>query len=244
MIAGVCNGIASYFAVDVTLIRIAFIILAVVSRGAAILVYVAMMFVVPEARTGEERAAAGGAPFNAKEVIERAKRQYAEGARHWRRHWRHQQRQWRRYGWGSAPGVTYDPPPWTFAIAPFAALAHLGLFLTFATMMISLVNTGQILSWTLPDNVPVWGGALMLLIGYTIVVSPIRAMQYWSWNLPGPGQPGMYAFWSAAVWLTGMAMVFWIGSHHVPEIREFIHRLPDLVRDFAHAIRDLVTTPR
>jgi len=240
MIAGVCNGLASYFGIDVTFVRIAFVLVAVVSKGAGIIIYVAMMFIVPEARTGEERAAAGGAPFNAKEVIERAKKQYAEGQRHWRRQWRQQQRQWRRYSWAS--GTT--PPPWTAGIAPLFALAHLALFVTMAAMMISLVNTGGIFAWRLPEDVPVWAGALILLVSYQIVVSPIRAAQHWSWNLPGPGQPGLYAFWNAAIWLTGMAIVVWIGSHHIPEIREFIQRLPGLVREFAWAMRDLFSRQR
>lgn len=240
MIAGVCNGLASYFGIDVTFVRIAFVLVAVVSKGAGIIIYVAMMFIVPEARTGEERAAAGGAPFNAKEVIERAKKQYAEGQRHWRRQWRQQQRQWRRYG--SASGTT--PPPWTAGIAPLFAFAHLALFVTMAAMMISLVNTGGIFAWRLPEDVPVWAGALILLVGYQIVVSPIRAAQHWSWNLPGPGQPGLYAFWNAAVWLTGMAIVVWIGSHHIPEIQEFIQRLPGLAREFAEAMRDLFSRQR
>jgi len=240
MIAGVCNGLASYFGIDVTFVRIAFVLVAVFSKGAGIIIYVAMMFIVPEARTGEERAAAGGAPFNAKEVIERAKKQYAEGQRHWRRQWRQQQRQWRRYSWAS--GTT--PPPWTAGIAPLFALAHLALFVTMAAMMISLVNTGGIFAWRLPEDVPVWAGALILLVSYQIVVSPIRAAQHWSWNLPGPGQPGLYAFWNAAIWLTGIAIVVWIGSHHIPEIREFIQRLPGLVREFAWAMRDLFSRQR
>jgi phage shock protein PspC (stress-responsive transcriptional regulator) len=240
MIAGVCNGLASYFGIDVTFVRIAFVLVAVVSKGAGIIIYVAMMFIVPEARTGEERAAAGGAPFNAKEVIERAKKQYAEGQRQWRRQWRQQQRQWRRYSWTS--GTT--PPPWTAGIAPLFALAHLALLVTMAAMMISLVNTGGVFNWRLPEDVPVWAGALILLVGYQIVVSPIRAAQHWSWSLPGPGQPGLYAFWNAAIWLTGMAIVVWIGSHHIPEIREFIQRLPGLAREFAWAMRDLFARQR
>ena len=104
--------------------------------------------------------------------------------------------------------------------------------------------TGGILAWRLPEDVPVWAGALILLIGYQIVVSPIRAAQHWSWNLPGPGQPGLYAFWNAAIWLTGMAVVVWIATHHIPEIQEFIHRLPGLTRDFAEATRDLFTRQR
>ena len=240
MIAGVCSGLASYLGIEVAIVRVVFVLTAVFTKGAGIIIYVAMMFIVPEARTGEERAAAGGPPFNAKEVIDRAKKQYAEGQRHWRRQWRQQQRQWRRYGWAS--GTT--PPPWTAAIAPLFALLHLALFATMAAMMISLVNTGGILAWRLPEDVPAWAGALILLIGYQIVVSPIRAAQHWSWNLPGPGQPGLYAYWNATIWLTGMAIVVWIAAHHIPEIQEFIHRLPGLTRDFAEAMRDLFSKQR
>ena len=61
MIAGVCNGLAAYFGVDVTLIRIGFVLAALFTKGAGMLGYVAMMFIVPEASTAEERAAAEAA---------------------------------------------------------------------------------------------------------------------------------------------------------------------------------------
>jgi len=244
MIAGVCNGLASYLAIDVTFVRIAFVLVAALSKGFGVIVYVAMMFIVPEARTGEERAAAGGAPFNAKEVIDRATKQAAEGARHVRRQWRQQQRQWRRYGWAPGTQAGYDLPPWTVAIVPLFALLHLALFLTMAAMMISLVNTGGVLAWRLPEDVPSWAGALILLVGYQIVVSPIRAVQHWSWNLRGPGQPGLYPFWSAVIWLIGMAVIVWIATNHIPEIREFIQRVPPLFREFVEAMRDLFSRQR
>jgi hypothetical protein len=57
--------------------------------------------------------------------------------------------------------------------------------------------------------------------------------------LRAAGQPGWYAFSNAVVWLIGMAFVIWIGSNHLPEIREFLQRLPQLVRAFADAIRDI-----
>ena len=239
MIAGVCNGLAAYFGIDVAIVRVGFALAAILTKGVGIIVYVVMMFVIPEARTAEERAASGGAPFNAKEVIDRAKQQYAEGTRQWRRQWRQQQRQWRRYGWAPGAPFAYGQAPWAAALLPVFALVHLALFLTMAVMMVSLVNTGAILSWRLPANVPVWAGALMLLIGYQIVVSPIRAIQHWSWQPRAGGQPGWYAFWNAVIWLMGMAFAVWIASNHLPEIREFLQRLPPLVRQFAEAVRDL-----
>ena len=239
MFGGVCNGLAAYFGIDVTIVRVVAVLVGIVTKGVGIFFYVVMMFVIPEAHTAEERAASGGAPLNAKEVIDRAKAQYAEGTRQWRRQWRRQQRQWRRTGWAPGAPFAYGQPPWTAALLPVFALVHLALFLTMAVMMVSLVNTGAILSWPLPANVPVWAGALILLIGYQIVVSPIRAIQHWSWQPPPGEQPGWYAFWNAVIWLVGMAFAVWIASNHLPEIREFLQRLPPLVRQFAEAVRDL-----
>jgi hypothetical protein len=36
-----------------------------------------------------------------------------------------------------------------------------------------------------------------------------------------------------------MAFAVWVASGHMPEIREFLQRLPPLVREFAYAIRDV-----
>jgi len=238
MIAGVCNGLASYFAIDVTIIRVVFVIVAILSKGAPILIYLGMMFIVPEAKTPEERAAAGGIPFNAKEVMDRAKRQLAEGKRHWRREWRAQQRQWRRAGW--APGMptpyVYAQPAWFAPLAPILGLVHLALFVAMAATMISLVNTGGVLDWRLPEDVPLWAAVLILFVGYQVVVSPVRtAQQFWR---PLDGAPSPWAFWNAVVWLIGMFVVVWLASHHVPEIREFLQRLPPLIHDFAQAMHD------
>src|SRR5262245_122428 len=239
MIAGVCNGFAAYFGLDATLVRFGFVIAALLTKGAAIVIYVAMMFIIPEAKTAEQRAEAGGAPFNAKEVIERAKRQAAEGSRTGRRELRRLQRQWRRYGWGPGPASPYGSMPALVAFLPLFGLVHLALFVTMFAMLVSLVNTGHILNWQLPDNVPVWAGALILLIGYQIVVSPIRAAHHWAAR-PQSGPAAQWlAFWNAVVWMLGLAFALWIASNHVPEIREFVQRLPPLARDFAEAMREL-----
>jgi phage shock protein C len=48
MVAGVCGGMAEYFNVDVTLIRILFVVLTVFG-GAGLVLYLAMWILVPDA---------------------------------------------------------------------------------------------------------------------------------------------------------------------------------------------------
>jgi phage shock protein PspC (stress-responsive transcriptional regulator) len=243
MIAGVCNGVAAYLGVDVALTRIIFVVAALITKGAAIFAYIVMMFVLPEANTAEARAEAAGTPVNARQVIDRAKKEYAKGTKELRRQWREQRRQWRRYGWAPGMPLAYGPRPPAAILLPVFGLAHLALFLVMVAMMISLVNTGGILRWQLPPDIPVWAAALGLLIAYQIAVSPLRAVQHWS-TFPRPGvEPAWFAFWNAVIWLVGLAFGVWIASNHIPEIREFLQRLPELIRDFAYSIRG-ITKPR
>ncbi len=48
VIAGVCGGLADYFAVDVTLVRLIFVAGALIGMGTFILIYIVMFIVVPE----------------------------------------------------------------------------------------------------------------------------------------------------------------------------------------------------
>ena len=47
MLAGVCGGLAEYFNVDATLIRVLFLILAVFG-GSGLVIYVVMWLIVPD----------------------------------------------------------------------------------------------------------------------------------------------------------------------------------------------------
>jgi phage shock protein C len=49
MIAGVCGGIAEYFDIDPTLVRIGAVLLAWITSGAGVLLYLAMAFIIPKA---------------------------------------------------------------------------------------------------------------------------------------------------------------------------------------------------
>jgi phage shock protein C len=49
MIAGVCGGIAEYFDLDPTLVRVAYVLLSVISAGfPGLLVYIVLWVIVPE----------------------------------------------------------------------------------------------------------------------------------------------------------------------------------------------------
>ena len=244
MIGGVCNGLAAYFHVDVTLVRIAFVIAVLITRGFGIAAYIILMFVIPEAKTPEARAAATGAPLNARDIVERAKQQYAQGKKEWRRQWREQRRQWQRQRWPGGGPPLYQPPMWAAALLPVFTVAHAGLFLGMAAILISLVNNESVLDWDLPPDVPLWAAVLILLIGYQIAAAPLRAVQHWA-TVPGTGaQPGWFVFWNGVAWLVGVAFVIWVGSNHLPEIREFLQRLPELARDFGEAVREVVEDAR
>ncbi len=83
-IGGVCSGLAAYFGWDVTWVRLAFLVFGLV-WGITGVLYLALMIIVPVAETPEELAAAYGEPFNARELIERARQDAEDLAR---RDWR------------------------------------------------------------------------------------------------------------------------------------------------------------
>ncbi|MDP2328802.1 MAG: cell wall-active antibiotics response protein LiaF [Dehalococcoidia bacterium] len=58
MIAGVAGGIAEYFDLDPVLVRVAFVVLALVTSGTAIIAYIIAWIVMPEAGAGDSAARA------------------------------------------------------------------------------------------------------------------------------------------------------------------------------------------
>lgn len=63
-IAGICTGLAAYADLKVDIVRLIFILLAVFSVGIFVLIYIAMMFLVPVAYTPEQQAEARGTALN------------------------------------------------------------------------------------------------------------------------------------------------------------------------------------
>ena len=84
VVSGVANGLAAYFNIDPTIVRVAWVMAAVLEMMRTdrppmltIGLYVLLMFIVPYAKTSEERAAAQGAaqslPYKLQHAVERVK---------------------------------------------------------------------------------------------------------------------------------------------------------------------------
>jgi phage shock protein PspC (stress-responsive transcriptional regulator) len=236
MISGVCNGLATYFSIDVTLVRIIFVLLAIITQGAWILAYVVMMFVIPYATTPDERAAAQGLTFNAQEVIDQAKKNIKDfskdfSARHdWMPHWRQRRewrRQWRSTMWNpTAPPPPYAGPVWPGTMGPLYGILCFAWFVLLAFAIVSLFHRGVVFGWPFFPSLPRWIRFFVLIALFQLLVMPLRIAHratYYSWHHT---YDGWYAMWHGIVWL-GMMMVFvWLAYHYIPEVHDFIRDLP------------------
>jgi phage shock protein C len=57
MLAGVCAGVADYFGLDVTLVRVIWAVLAVITGGAGVLAYLVAWIIIPN--EGQKSSVAG-----------------------------------------------------------------------------------------------------------------------------------------------------------------------------------------
>jgi phage shock protein PspC (stress-responsive transcriptional regulator) len=238
MLSGVCTGLAAYLNVDVTIVRIAFVVLTLLTTGIWILVYLIMMLVVPFANTGEEYAAAAGAPFNAQEVIDRAKKHYAEfkDSKEWRRHWRQQRREWRRrwhegaYWWGHnlqrnvnqfSSSAGYGGHLGATLLIPFLAVFNALLFCAWIAAIVSLATTGAIFGWVVAGSIPLWVSILILMFFYSMVSRPLRHARRAIYMNTGGHSYYWFAAWYEILSTGVLVLVCWFAYTHVPEVRDF-----------------------
>jgi phage shock protein PspC (stress-responsive transcriptional regulator) len=251
MLAGVCNGLGAYFNLDPTFIRLAFAFLAIV-WGTGILVYIVLAFVIPEAVTPEEKAAATGSPATAQEFIRRAKEGYYEAVkgfpdsrtrREWTRRWKREIRmhsyQWR-YNWQNYWKTPAPVHPAMGFTLPILSVLQGAATVIWICALISLLATGMVFGLALPASVPVWAAALVLFILYGLVVGPMKAARrayYWSagqsrWAFP------FIALVDTVVWMVVTVILLALAIHYLPELRQAMQSLPALANQ---AITDLKT---
>jgi phage shock protein PspC (stress-responsive transcriptional regulator) len=244
VLAGVCNGIAAYIGIDHTILRILFVLLAIGTKGAFIFVYIVLAIVVPSADTSEERAAAFGEVFNARELIDRAAKNLKDGSRDWNRTWRRQNRRWRRQwrksahsaAWAAAPPPPSPPPspPAGYAtrmlagfMVPILSIVSAALFWICAYAVLSLVTMREAFGLLLPDDVPLWVGIVVLLFLYQSVAWPLHAARRASYQALGGPHHASVAALDGMLSLGIALLVVWFAYNNVPVVREFLRALPE-----------------
>jgi phage shock protein PspC (stress-responsive transcriptional regulator) len=257
MVGGICNGLAAFFGIDPTIVRVLFFVLVVISTGVGILVYLGLMFLIPEATTAEELAAAYGEPFNAQEVVGGAKRGSTD-ERHrekWDRHWRRMRRDQRRAAafarrmghWGKDFGQTVNKgmgsgfPHTDYAtqvlsgiMVPLFGVISALLFVLLILAIFSLVRSGGVYGFPVPNDLPLWAGILILFVLYNLVTGPLRGATLNPAFGYAPGPNGAFAVWGGIVWLVFLGFLVWYGVEHTEEVRAFLGTtLPDVLRQFS-----------
>jgi phage shock protein PspC (stress-responsive transcriptional regulator) len=261
VISGVCKGLAAYLNIDVAVIRVLFVVLAIVTGGAWILVYLVMMFVVPFAQTSEQHAAAHGWPFNAEEVIARAKSHYAafkesekwrrQQSREQRRMWKDQRKRWRdeRRAWeraGGSPGVPPPPPPpWSNPPPPNATYSS-QVVNGVVTPLIDLVGAALFIAFlvalfSIATHHRVFGWTLpwgmpgwvgiVAVIVLYKVVASPLRQARYSSYYGAPLGQGWLALWGVLVWLALVTFFAWLAWQHWSEVQGFFEQLASSLRD-------------
>jgi phage shock protein PspC (stress-responsive transcriptional regulator) len=256
VISGVCSGIGAYFDLDPNIIRWLFVLFALFTSGFGLLVYIVLMFAIPSAHTSEEWAAAHGVPFNAQEIIDRAKREYGKLADDSEKAWRRERRSWRRHwrehqgSWGGDGVFVYDQPapqpgkPVGYVTRMFAGLFALVFSLITAALLIaflyaffSLLSTGAVLGYAPPDDIPNWLAIVLLAIAYAALSSPFAALRRSSYatvsgyTTHGAGADGF-------VTLVLVAIAVWLSYLYWPEARELIQSVPETLRGIGQSLRE------
>jgi phage shock protein PspC (stress-responsive transcriptional regulator) len=251
LISGVCNGIAAYLGVDVIIVRVIFVALALLTWGAWIIVYLVLMFVIPYASTSEDHAAAHGLPFTAQQLVEQAKRQYAQfkqnaGRRHdshrqwrwqrrqWRQQWRHERWAMRQRGrWADpAPGdrPAYATQLLAGVLVPIAALINAVLVIALLVGIAQLLARGSLYGWPRPAGMPVWIGIVALCILYGALATPLRALRHAAYFARGAGPSAWVALCASLLWLAFMALFLWMAWHFWPQLQLLLQQLGDSLR--------------
>lgn len=231
---GVCNGIAAYLGVDVTWVRIAVVVLALVTTGFALLAYFGLVIIVPYAETSEDRAAAFGAPFSTEEFIGRAKKKSEDGAREyerWRREWRRQQRHWQKQ-WNhmnaqmrqatanAAPQMGSAARAISAVFVPIAAIIGAVLFVGFILALVELVAEHSIFGWHFSHAIPLWVLVLSLVAVYAFAAMVVRAIRHG--GTPAGSQHFGWGALHMVIWLCTALLLLWVAYTFIPGIGDVV----------------------
>jgi phage shock protein PspC (stress-responsive transcriptional regulator) len=257
MVGGVCNGLAAYLNVDVTLVRIVFALL-MFAYGSGFLVYILMMIILPSARTPDEMAAAhGSTSATAQEFIRRAREGYYEGMktfgdkrahREWKRKFKREMRSWKwdfhhdmqqnAHRWW--PGWGPQVPP-RHAPGSMVAATLVSILLIIATFVglfavVSLVSSGTVFGLMFFPSLPFWVRILLLIAVISIVRGPLKAARRSLYYGQGYYDSGHSTLWCITKWVLIVYFIIWLCGGHTG-LGEAVQHLPPKLHHAADSVQ-------
>ena len=262
MLAGVCNGLAAYLGIDVTLVRLAVAVLIFFSFGTVAIAYLVAIVIIPKAKTPEQKAAATGPSQTAHDFVRMAREGYYEGMkslpdrqarREWKRKFRRDMRDLKRsfrwemkenFGaWCHPADSTCTPcPPSTGYQVTLPLLSTLKALLVFFFVfaILSLIATGSVFGLPLPGGLPVWAGVILLFLAYKVVVAPIKALRracyYRSQGRPCYWHP-LADLWQGLVTVFILVLFMFLADRFIPGFHHALLALPDFLHDATDAVQ-------
>ncbi len=238
MIAGVCNGLAAYFNIDVVLVRLIFVGLFFLTHGAWMVVYIVMAIVMPRANTSAEVAAARGEPFTAQDFINRAREEYTKFAdksewKKWKHEIKHKMRQekWQQKHDRCVSRRGCHSPLRGLLIA----------FITIAWIIggISIMTANMVFGYALPATFPLWISLLLWLFLYSFVVSIFRC--HHSYGYYNDGHNHFYyqhnsGFMETLGSIAFIVIIGWAIYHYVPSSHIYFWQARDVWQNFLISI--------
>ncbi len=196
MLKGVCTGLAAYFNIDVTLVRVLFVLLTIFTGGGWIVAYIVLTLVMPIAHTEDEIAQAHGEPpLTAQDFIDRARVEYekyqpdpSKSKQEWKqkmRAWKYEMRA-KRHAWRKERRRDRDMRReearaehrgcgacgWFGALV--GTIVSVALFVLFVIALWSLVFHGTVFGHALGVGHPLWVSIVFIIALFWLVSLPFR----------------------------------------------------------------------
>jgi phage shock protein PspC (stress-responsive transcriptional regulator) len=257
MVGGVCNGLAAYLNVDVTLVRIVFALL-MFAYGSGVLVYILMMAILPTATTPAEMAAAhGSTSATAQEFIRRAREGYYEGMktfgdkrayREWKRKFKREMRNWK---WDFHHDMQQTAhrwwPGWGPYVAPrnptgsLLAATVLSILLVFATLaglfaIVSLVSSGTVFGLMFFPSLPFWLRIVLLIAIISVIRCPLKHARRSLYYGHGYHDSGCWGLWCIVKWVLIVYFIIWLCGGHTG-LGEAVQHLPPKLHHAADSMQ-------
>lgn len=224
VISGVCSGLAAYVGLDPTIVRLIFALLTLFTGGSWIVVYILLVLLVPPARTEEQKAAAYGEPFTAKEWVQKAKEnpagaeccRFGSGLREAARRLRQERRERRAYMY---PNGRFNP------VSGLLVFAGMALSLAWVVGLAAIMSGGPVFGWPLPAGLPEWAAVAGWTCLYALAVVPLRLARHGACRgASGDEGPGCflivgYTLLNVALW----AVLAWAVLHYFPGTRYLLN---------------------